>query len=105
MIWTAALYFAASPRAESIDPACGRGAVWQADSRATPATTTISLEDMAILLLEADRFGGGHSARLARRRGRRRRHDPDLDVGGRNSGRSRARRHAGVGPAGAEQVE
>src|SRR4029453_5029298 len=68
MIWTAALSFEASPQPAPNEPACG-GTVLQAQRSMAPAAAASSLEDMSILLFEANRLGGGAAARSRGRRG------------------------------------
>src|SRR4029434_7439985 len=99
MIWTAALYFEASPQPASNEPACG-GTVLQAQRSMAPAAAASSLEDMSILLFEANRLGGGAAARSRGRRGdgfwRRR-------VGRWDARCARGGRHGRVGAFGEEK--
>src|SRR4051812_47410656 len=107
MIWTAALYFAASPSPGSSIPIFLLTVLQPASASAAAASTTI-LEDMAIVLLETD--GLLERAAPARSRGRHGRSAADRnDHSGRrrrdrlNERRGR-RRHAGIGPPVQQQI-
>src|SRR3954470_18846741 len=91
MIWTAALYFTASPNATSSVPMFLL-TVEHAPSAAQAAPASrMRLEDMAVILLKADRLFLAHPAGTGRRRGR---HDERRGRG----------RNAGVGPAEQQQI-
>src|SRR3954465_7709395 len=93
MIWIAALYFSASPKAGSSTP-IGLFIVLQAHSAVAAAAISKNLEDMSIILLEAARLLGLRHSAGRRKHGRRRRLDEWRGPG----------RNAGIGAPVQEQV-